>query len=878
MRRRLFANRYFPLVLVLILTFFSHGINLFGYPYFEDDEGTYASQAWWTVEYGQFSPYTYTYDHFPFGWMQIGAWQILTGGPFTFGFSLFSGRIFMLLVSLAANVLVYAIVYKLTNKRWAGIAAVGLLVLSPLSIYFHRRLLLDNIQNLWFLVSIWLLVNSKSRLGWITLSAVAFGLSIWSKELALVYFPAMVLGVYMTGHKANRVFGVVAWIVTVMFFTLSIPGLALLKGEFFPVGWFGDNSERVSMVTTWMGNLNRGTDVSIWNTESPFRQAITSWWFLDPLAVVLGLWVLVSVWFSRTKDNWGKVIFLMGISFVLFAVRGALLLNFYIIPFVSILAISLGLVVSRMEEFYSSMARKGLIKTAGIFLMIFLLGYYGWQGRYLYFRNETRNQLLAYAYVKKNVSPSASVIIDDYALLDMKHETTEGPAFPNAEWFSKVERDPQIKHDKFRGRWQNFDFIMLSHEMLSQMGQGEFPFLRTIYHNSDLVEDFPSRIGTYRDFSRMVSTNGDWASLMVVKAPLGSKDFESRVSKLIDPAARAAAQRVINQMKSMTLKQKVGQMVWMSISKPDLDRTTAEFLVNNSIGGVILTAKSIESPEQLKELITDIKNAYRQQGEVTPFIAVDQEGGNVSRIPFDPTAQVSQSDMETIEEVTDVSARRGVFLADLGVNVNLAPVLDIYAQVDSFVGRKFRTFGEDPLEVSDFGSVMIGEYEKRKVLSVAKHFPGGLGYVSADPHIDRVVIQNGEEIYLQGKLPYERILGQLESVMIDNLVYEDIDIFSASISHRIITERLRGELGFEGLVITDDILMESVGVDSVSEAGKKAVFAGVDVVLAATDDERIEELLVGIYDTVSKTEITEERINQSLERILTLKEKYIGLQ
>ncbi len=168
-------------ILVVVLTCLTHAINLFGYPEFIGDEGIYTSQGWWLVKFGQLSPYTYWYDHPPFGWLQIGLWQALTGGPFTFGFSLHSTRILMVIVAALTNLLLFLILEKLTkSKKWAFLGSL-IFAFSPLALTYHRQVLLDNLATFWLLLSFYLLLQAKKRLPFFALSGLSLGLSFLSK-------------------------------------------------------------------------------------------------------------------------------------------------------------------------------------------------------------------------------------------------------------------------------------------------------------------------------------------------------------------------------------------------------------------------------------------------------------------------------------------------------------------------------------------------------------------------------------------------------------------------------------------------------------------------------------------------------------------------
>ncbi len=166
------------LAVLLIIAGTAHAYNMFHFPYYENDEGAYLSYAWSFLTQGKLAPYTYWYDHSPAGWIFMAIWAKLSGGFFTFGPSVNSGRVFMLLLHLGTIGFLYYIVKRLTNSRLAVIIAVLIFALTPLGIYYQRRVLLDNIMIFWVFLSLALLYKTHLRLSAIALSAITFGIAV----------------------------------------------------------------------------------------------------------------------------------------------------------------------------------------------------------------------------------------------------------------------------------------------------------------------------------------------------------------------------------------------------------------------------------------------------------------------------------------------------------------------------------------------------------------------------------------------------------------------------------------------------------------------------------------------------------------------------
>src|SRR5260221_4364024 len=194
---------------ILAGSFAVHAINMFNYPHYEQDEGTYLMYAW-AVTRGMISPYAYGYGHPPLAWIQIAGWVQLTGGFSTFGNALNSGRVLMLLIAVAATLLVYLIARHLGASFVVCLLGGAFFAFSPLSITFQRELLLDNFAAFWFLVSLYLIIRGKSHLFSIVGAALSFGISLLSKEVVIILFPLMVYVVWLYTTRFQRKFTLVS--------------------------------------------------------------------------------------------------------------------------------------------------------------------------------------------------------------------------------------------------------------------------------------------------------------------------------------------------------------------------------------------------------------------------------------------------------------------------------------------------------------------------------------------------------------------------------------------------------------------------------------------------------------------------------------------
>ncbi len=331
------------MVAVLLVTAFFTGNNMFRFPQYELDEGTYMGSAWAMFEQGKLYFYTYTYDHTLLSWFQVGAFAELVGGFLRFGTSVNTGRVLMLFVAILSALLVYLIVRHATGRIAAGLFGAVVFAVSPLGVTLHRQVWLDNFAALWLLVSIYALVTSHGRLWRLALSAFALSLAFWSKEVVVAFVPGMLYLAFALSHPANRRFAFGIWGAAVASVTSLFVILALLKDEFLPPGvlWSSDEPH-VSMLETYRGYAAREGG-SPFSPESGFRTFFGQWINIDAFLIVGGLAAvgLGLLFWRRDKLYFGMP--LLTVPFLFFLAFGGLVRFFYVVPLLPILAVSLGL-------------------------------------------------------------------------------------------------------------------------------------------------------------------------------------------------------------------------------------------------------------------------------------------------------------------------------------------------------------------------------------------------------------------------------------------------------------------------------------------------------------------------------------------------------
>ena len=347
-------------------------------------------------------------------------------------------------------------------------------------------------------------------------------------------------------------------------------------------------------------------------------------------------------------------------------------------------------------------------------------------------------------------------------------------------------------------------------------------------------------------------------------------------------------------LQSMTLEEKIGQLF---IIRPDdlelnltskqindstnngaveLDTNMKETLKKYPIGGVALFSKNILNPTQLTTFISDMQ----KQSAIPLFVGIDEEGGTVSRIAKSPKFDVPKFEsMQKIGETKnsgkakDVGFTIGSYLKSYGFNLDFAPVVDINTNPKNIVIGN-RSFGNDPDLVSKMVFAEIVGLHEAGIMSCVKHFPGH-GDTKGDTHTGEVSIEKTwEELKKCELVPFINSIDTTDMVMISHIIAPNItgDKLPASLSNEIIEGKLRKELGYKGVVISDAMEMGAITKKySSKESAINTILAGIDIILMPED---FVESYNGIYDAIKNGTITEARIDESVLRILNLKELY----
>lgn len=330
------------------------------------------------------------------------------------------------------------------------------------------------------------------------------------------------------------------------------------------------------------------------------------------------------------------------------------------------------------------------------------------------------------------------------------------------------------------------------------------------------------------------------------------------------------------EVNELGLQEKIGQMLMVGMDTTNVIDKIDDLILKYKIGGILLYKKNYKSYGELVELINYIKK-LNTANKIPLFIAIDQEGGRVNRMPKDfknlpPAYKLAQYKKEDL--VKKAGNITGNMLNKTGFNLDFAPVLDIKRFEDKHaIGD--RAFSDDKEEVINAGIAYMKELQDKNVVSVIKHFPGH-GATKEDSHFILPVINKDiSELENEDMKVFEEVIKNgADAMLVSHLKMKSVSKYPSSMSRKFITKYIRKKYRYKGLIITDDVRMKGVQILYGKNAPvKKAFEAGNDIVMFKyyeNDNKMIEKLI----KKAEKSTILQARINRSVKRILEIKDKY----
>ncbi len=319
-----------------------------------------------------------------------------------------------------------------------------------------------------------------------------------------------------------------------------------------------------------------------------------------------------------------------------------------------------------------------------------------------------------------------------------------------------------------------------------------------------------------------------------------------------------------------------GQILTLGFNGTSYSRALGSWFRKYRPGGVILFSDNIENVEQTTSLISDLKKLCEDETGTPLFVCVDQEGGRVSRLSKDmpsfPKAR-SLGEDGSLELAEEVYADIGKTLRGLGFNVNFAPTLDLDTNENNPVIGD-RSFGADPETVARLGSAAIQGLRHEGILACGKHFPGH-GDTSLDSHLDLPTDGRPASRFDDAELvPFRMAVEEkVDFIMSAHVMYPKLDEkYPATLSRKIMTDLLRDKIGFEGVIVSDDLDMKAIaGMWSDDEAAKLALNAGADMILVCHEGERQDNVFKATYRMIDDGKLPEPDVRGKLARLMSAK-------
>ncbi len=406
-------------------------------------------------------------------------------------------------------------------------------------------------------------------------------------------------------------------------------------------------------------------------------------------------------------------------------------------------------------------------------------------------------------------------------------------------------------------------------------------------------ETFKKGVGNMNKALNWTATLGLTTALLVSSVPMATAVVAE------ETPATSIEQRVDAKLASMTLEQKLGQMImpdfrlWNGANHTALATDVARVVDRFDLGGVILFAENVTETEQTTKLVHDLQEVVKQDesNDVPLFITIDQEGGIVTRLGTGTNlpGNMALGATRSSQYAYDAGNIIGSELNALGVNVNFGPVLDVNNNpANPVIG--VRSFSSDPELVGELGSAMTQGIQDQGVAATAKHFPGH-GDTAVDSHYGLPIVDKSlEDLRGLELLPFKRAITEgIDMIMTAHIGMPQIEDevvnsprgtfpLPATLSDDVITGVLREDMGYEGIVITDALNMQAIADNfTEAEAVIKTFDAGVDIALMPTilrsnaDVVKLETIFEDVMAAVEDGRLSEDKIDAAVERILTLK-------
>lgn len=332
---------------------------------------------------------------------------------------------------------------------------------------------------------------------------------------------------------------------------------------------------------------------------------------------------------------------------------------------------------------------------------------------------------------------------------------------------------------------------------------------------------------------------------------------------------------------TLTDEQLAGQRLMAGFDGTDLNKDLMFLIDTLKIGGIILFSRNLSDPEQIKRLCLSVQEYAASCAQPPLFIAIDQEGGEVARLKSPFTQFPGNPMMKGEADAVHFAQITAAELTGLGINMNMAPVMDVVPETSEDVVMAGRVFGNDPAWVSRMGVRVIEELQGNGIMAVAKHFPG-IGRTLLDSHHDMPILDTDmADLESSDLLPFEAAVKcGVAGMMLSHILYNKVDPeWPASLSPKIAKTLLRDRMGFDGVIITDDLDMGAVIKHYDIKTGIRQILsADIDIALICHKGPDIETAYDEISEGLKDSPEIRMKGKTSVNRILQLKQRFMSAE
>ncbi len=339
------------------------------------------------------------------------------------------------------------------------------------------------------------------------------------------------------------------------------------------------------------------------------------------------------------------------------------------------------------------------------------------------------------------------------------------------------------------------------------------------------------------------------------------------------------AVRCVMHASHFSMGQLAGQRLMVGFDGTQMNRGLAEMITDFKVGGLILFSRNLRAPEQIEKLCASAQARAAACGQPPLFIAIDQEGGTVARLGPPFTRFAGNASMRTLADAQWFARITAGELRSAGINMNMAPVLDV-AHDDRSIMRR-RAFGGDAQQVARMGAAVIDTLQQNGIMAVAKHFPG-IGRTTLDSHLDLPDLDvDAVELHRADLVPFaEAVRRKVCGIMLSHIRYTGLDArWPASLSVTIARDILRRRMGFQGLVLTDDLDMGAIcRYYDIETAVGRILAADIDVALICHQGPTIRRAFDCLVEQLENSAGLRQRGRESVRRILAAKSRFMRSQ